>query len=317
MSKSHDQVLRMLAMVPYLQSNDGVPVNELARELGVPAKQIRDDLLLLMMTGTGEFGGDLIDVDTTALEDEGVIHLRDAEFMSRPLRITAQEGAALVVALRTLRVSAGAAQDAIIDSALAKIEVALGDSAHTPVDVVLDEVDPAIHQTIVQALAEGRRLALTYATASRDERTDREVDPRRVFTERGKLYLEAWCLKAEDLRFFRLDRVLAARPTGEPVEDHDAQPRDLGEGIFTVGAETPFALVRLHPGAQWMTEYYPVDLVDQDADGVWTAKLYGADPGWLRRLLIRHAGSVEVLEPAEMRAEVTETARAALAAYDG
>lgn len=317
MSKSQAQVLRMLAMVPYLQSNDGIPVHELARELGVPAKQVRDDLFLLMMTGTGEFGGDLIDVDVTALEDEGVIHLRDAEFMARPLRVTAQEGAALVVALRTLRASSGPGEEAIIDSTLAKIEAALGESAQTPVDVVLDDVDPAIHRTIVQGLTEGRRVALVYATASRDEQTERRVDPRRVFTERGRLYLEAWCLKAEDLRFFRLDRVLSAELTDESVEDHEAESRDLSDGVFTVGSDTPYALVELHPSALWMTEYYPVELIEADERGVWTAKLFGADPGWLRRLVIRSAGSVAVLEPEDLRHDVTEAARAALAAYDG
>lgn len=317
MSKSQGQVLRMLAMVPFLQSNTGVPVDDMAQQFGVSDKQIRDDLLLLMMTGTGEFGGDLIDVDITSLEERGVINLRDADFMSRPLRITAQEGAALVVALRTLRASAGGEQATIIDSTLAKIETALGDSVNAPVDVVLDDVDSQINSTINQALHDGRRLALTYATASRDERTEREVDPRRVFTERGRLYLEAWCLRAEDIRFFRLDRVIDAQVTDQLVEDHDIASPDIGDGIFTVEADTPYALVEIHPAALWITEYYPVELVNQSPNGVWTAKLFGADTGWLRRLLIRSAGEIAVIEPAELRSQVLHTAQAALAAYDG
>ncbi len=317
MSRSQNQVLRMLAMVPYLQSNDGVPVNDVAREFGVTPKQIRDDLKLLMFTGVGEFAGELIDVDLTALEDDGVVHIRDAEFMSRPLRISGQEGAALIVALRTLRASAAGDELIVIDSALAKLESAMGDTVHAPVDVVLDqEVDPTIHHTVVRALAEGQRLAMVYATETRDEQSTREVDPRRVFTERGKLYLEAWCLTAEDLRFFRLDRVVAAEMTGVPAEDHDAASRDVTDGMFTVGQQTPYALVELHPGAHWMTEYYPVELVEQDDRGVWTAKLFGADWGWLRRLVLRNAGSVAVLEPADLRAEVVDAARHALDAYD-
>ena len=318
MSKSRDQVLRMLAMVPYLQSNTGVPVNDLAKELGVSARQIRDDLLLLMMTGKGEFGGDLIDVNADALTDDGVIYLRDAEFLSRPLRITAQEGAGLVVALRTLRASAGTEEGAVIDSALTKIESALGESSRTRVDVVVDSVDPDIRQAIQRGLSEGRRIELSYATVSRDDRTDRLVDPRRVFTERGRLYLEAWCLMAQDLRFFRLDRVLSATVTDQPVEHHDAAPRDLSSGVFTVGDETPYLLVRLHPSASWMAEYYPMEILgDADSDGVRTAKLFGADPGWLRRVVLRSAGAVAVIEPADMRDAVIASAQAALAAYDG
>jgi proteasome accessory factor C len=306
----------MLALVPYLQGNDGVPVNEVAAEFGVTPKVIRDDLKLLMYTGTGEYAGELIDFDLTALEEDGVVHIRDAEFMTRPLRISTREGIALIVALRTLRASASGLELTVIDSALAKLESAVGDTVSSSVDVVLDDVDPTIHGAIVEALTGRKRLALTYATVSRDEQTDRDVDPRRLFTEQGKLYLEAWCLKAEDLRFFRLDRIVAAEVLAIDAEQHDAAPRDLSEGFFTVGEQTPFAVVDLHPRAHWLTEYYQVDLVSEGEDGVWRAKLYGADWSWLRRLVLRNAGSVTVIEPAELRERVVDDARLALEAYD-
>lgn len=317
MSRSQQQVVRMLALVPYLQGNDGVPVKEVAREFGVSDKIIRDDLRLLMYTGTGEYAGELIDFDLTALEQDGIVHIRDAEFMTRPLRISAREGVALIVALRTLRASATGSELTVIDSALAKLESAVGDSASPHVDVVLDEVDPTIHQTIVHALTAGKRIDMTYATATSDQQTDRQVDPRRLFTEQGKLYLEAWCLKAKDLRFFRLDRVVAARVTDVDAEDHDVRGRDLSDGFFTVGDETPYVLVDLSPRAHWLTEYYQVDLLEQADDGTWRAKLYGADWSWLRRLVLRNAGSVTVIEPATLRAQVVEDARLALQAYDG
>ena len=164
MSRSRQQVVRMLALVPYLQGNDGIPVNEVAAEFGVTPKHIRDDLRLLMYTGTGEYAGELIDFDLGALEEDGVVHIRDAEFMTRPLRISDQRGR------RADRRAPHAARVGqrlrapVIDSALAKLESAVGDTARPPVDVLLDEVDPTIHTSIVHALANGKRLQLTYAT---------------------------------------------------------------------------------------------------------------------------------------------------------
>ena len=308
----------MLALVPYLQGNDGVPVNEVAAEFGVTPKVIRDDLRLLMYTGTGEYAGELIDFDLTALERDGIVHIRDAEFMTRPLRISAREGIALIVALRTLRASAIGAELTIIDNALAKLESAVGGSDIAPVDVLLDDVDPDIRATIGRALADHRRLAITYATATRDEQTEREVDPRRMVTAQGKLYLEAWCLRAQDLRFFRLDRVLAAEVTDQHAEQHDdVQARDLAEGFFTIGDDNPHVLVDLHPRAHWLTEYYQVDLLEESDDGIWRAKIYGADWAWLRRLVLRNAGSVAVIEPGWLREQVVADAALALQAYDG
>jgi proteasome accessory factor C len=302
--------------VPYLQGHDGIPVNEVAEEFGVPAKQIRDDLRLLMYTGVGEYAGELIDFDLGALDEDGMVYIRDADFMPRPLRITSSEGVALIVALRTLRASASGAQLPIIDSALAKLESAVGEEVDLPVDVLLEAVDPVIHTTLVHALAEGKRVEIIYGTASRDDRTTRQVDPRRLFTENGRLYLEAWCLRAEDLRFFRLDRVEAAELTGDDAADHEAEPRDLASSFFTVGGDTPYAVLDLDPRAHWLTEYYQVQEVEERGD-VLRVKLFGGDWSWLRRLVLRNAGTVHVVEPASLAEEVVDHARVALSAYDG
>ena len=318
MNRSGQQVLRMLALVPYLQGNEGVPVAEVAREFGVTPAQIRADLRLLMFTGVGEYAGELIDVDLGALDADDVVYIRDAEFMQRPLRLTSAEGIALIVALRTLRASATGAQLAVVDSALAKLESAVGGEVEAPVGVHLDEDDEAVRATIVDATAAGRRLRLEYVGAARDERTVREVDPQRVFVEQGRRYLEAWCLRAQDLRFFRFDRVVSAEATGDPVEDRTVAPRALGDGLFTVGDDAASAVLDLDPAAHWLIEYYPVDeLAAPDVgDGRRRVRLFASDLGWIRRLVLRNAGTVHVVEPASLRDEVALWARSALGAYD-
>jgi proteasome accessory factor C len=49
----------------------------------------------------------LIDIDMDAVDGEGVIHLSNADYLTRPLRLSADEALALVLALRTLREVAG------------------------------------------------------------------------------------------------------------------------------------------------------------------------------------------------------------------
>ena len=51
--------------------------------------------------------GDLIDIDMDAVDGEGVIHLTQRRLPARPLRLSADEALALVLALRTLREIAG------------------------------------------------------------------------------------------------------------------------------------------------------------------------------------------------------------------
>ncbi len=319
-----DRLTRLFALVPYLQNNQGIPAKEVAAEFGVPVREILKDISTLWVTGIGELPGELIDFDYEALEDEGLIFIKDAEFLPRPLRLSRNEGIALTIGLRTLRETADAAEYAVIDSALAKLEAAVGDAGQAPVEVHLERIDPAIMGTVRQALADAQRLDIDYTTQSRDERAHRLVDPLRLFTSEGRHYLEAWCLREQDVRIFRLDRMLGASMTGEAAEIREAEPRDLAADLFA-SPDAPFGVFALDPAAHWMIEYYHAEVlppVEQPAPPVETsdvlrAKIVGADWAWLVRFALRHAGTIRVLEPKQLAKDVAAAARAALSAYDG
>jgi len=316
MNPSLKQVVRMLAMVPYLQSNQGIPLVELAREFKIRPAQAQRELEMMMMTGWGELHGELIDFDISALEEDGVVHIRDAEFMSRPLRVSRSEAAALIVALRTLRQSAAGDQAAIIDSALAKLAEASGTDVDTPVDVLLPEVDPEVQAAVAESLARKRQLHMVYANETRDEQTERTVSPHRAFTQDGHRYLSAWCHRVEADRLFRVDRIMAARVLDEPVVA-DAGERQRLEDLFPRGKHLPTVTVEVEPGGEWAVEQYRMEVLEEREDGSVRARLSGTDESWLRRVVMRHGGHVRVVEPAHFAAQVRDSARAALAAYDG
>ena len=47
-----------------------------------------------------------------------------------------------------------------------------------------------------------------------------------------------------------------------------------------------------------------------------SVRMFGGDWSWLRRLVLRNAGSVHVVEPQSLADDVRESARLALGAYD-
>lgn len=315
MNPSTRQLVRMLAMVPYLQSNQGIPLADLAAEFGISQAQAQRELMVMMLTGFGEYHGEMIDFDLTALDEHGVVHIRDADFMPRPLRVSAREGAGLIVALRTLRQVAAGDQVDIIDGALAKLEAAVGTHVDTPVDVHLPEANAAVVHEVSNALAHGRQLDIVYTTEARDESTRRTVDPRRVFTEQGQMYLSAWCHRAEDFRLFRLDRIVEATETDQPVRTHSV-PGEISDAVFKVGPHTPSALLRVRPSGRFLLDFFRMDVESEEADGTVVARLHGSDPAWLRRFVLRNAAEVSVIEPADLAEDVAVHARLTLRAYD-
>ena len=320
MSQSaRDQVPRMLALVPYLRGRDGIPVDQAAKDFGVTPQQIVKDLNVLWFCGLpGAVTGEMIDVDMEALESEGVVYLDNAEFLPRPLRLTTSEALSLIVALRMLRDIAATPELPTIEAALAKLESAAGEGAAPAVEVHIERADPAVHEAIQKALATGHRLHLSYLVPSRDERTERDVDPLRLLTAEGRPYLEAWCHLAQDVRLFRLDRVVEAEVLDISADSHPHVPRrDLSEGLFRAVEGNVEAVLDLAPPARWVAEYYAVDEVEERPNGDLRVRLRVGDTGWLRRLVLRQGGHARVVEPVELAEEVRECAVRALTAYGG
>jgi proteasome accessory factor C len=317
---ARDQMRRLLALVPYLQSREAVSVKQVAADFGVSPATIRADLRVLWFCGMPGLGmGDLIDIDMESLDGEDVIRLSNAEYLTRPLRLDSTEASALMVALRTLREGSSDDERPIVDRVLAKIESAAGEGADLASQVVLAEPLPrsgATKATLERALREGRQVRLVYYVPTRDEATERVVDPLALGTAEGNDYLDAWCHQADDQRLFRLDRMSHVELLDSPVGDHpDVRPRDLTEGIFQASPDDVLAVVRLRRAARWVAEYYPVEKAVEEPDGGLTVSLRVGDPAWLTRLMLRLGGSATLESPAQLADDVRRAARRALQNY--
>ncbi|GLZ00630.1 WYL domain-containing protein [Actinoplanes sp. NBRC 103695] len=308
---SADRLGRLLNLVPYLLARPGIAVADAAAGLGITEQQLRADLELLWVCGLPGYGpGDLIDM---VLDGDRVTITYDAG-IDRPLRLTQDEALALVVALRMLAETPGTGNRDVIERALAKIESAAGDLADAPVSVRLPANAERLDR-IRAAVDRGHALHLTYYTATRDETTERTVDPMRMLMVGGKAYLEAWCRRAEATRMFRIDRIdawseldEAARPPAE------ATPADVSDGVFHPGPELPLVTLRVGRGSRWITEYYPVESVRPDGDE-WLVSMRVTDLGWAQRLLSSVGPDVTVTGPPELLERIRAQATTALDQY--
>jgi proteasome accessory factor C len=305
---------RLLAVVPYLLARPGIRVADAAADLGVTEAQLRDDLQLLFLCGLPGYGpGDLIDM---VLDEETVTITFDAG-ISRPLRLTADEALALVVALRALAEVPGMGSAGALERALAKLESAAGDAAAEAGRVTVQMDAGGERLAVVRgAVDRGRALRITYYTAARDATTERVVDPIRVLLVEGRTYLEAWCRRAEAVRRFRLDRVDAATELDEPaVPPPGAGGGDVTGGIFQPEADDPTVTLRLARRARWVSEYYPCETVEEQPDGDLLVTLRTGDLGWARRLVLGLGADAEVLSPPELAVAVRSEAESALKYY--
>ncbi|MEU5051074.1 WYL domain-containing protein [Streptomyces sp. NPDC021096] len=312
-----DQTRRMLSLVTYLRERPGARVTDVARAFGITEDELIGDLDVLPMCGTSFRGGDLLDIDTDG--DRIWWHNPDASGTStgEPLRLAADEATALLVAARAVATLPGLRESdrQALVRATAKIEAAAGEAAGASSRLsVTFESEGGVFADVDRAISERRRVWLRYYSPARDELTEREVDPIRLFAV-GHTYMEAWCRLSEARRTFRLDRVAEIRILDEPSDPPPVELRDLSEGLVQPAAEDPEVVIEVGPGGRWVAEYYPHDRAEELPDGGLRITLRTPDPASLRRLALRLGRDGRIAAPAAVADSAREAAREALAAY--
>lgn len=308
------RLARLLQLVPWLLARPGIPIAEAAAHFDVTADELTSDLDLLICSGPGLQHGELLDI---WYWEDNHITVKDPQSLTRPLRLTAEEAAALLVGLRVLSQVSGTHDRDAVERVYALLEEAAGAvaAAGSAVAVAVEtRADPAVVATVTRALEAQRVLHLRYAGAAADQETERDVDPQSLLSVDGREYLSGWCRSAGAMRTFRLDRVRAATVLAEPAQvPPEASGPDLGrDGLRPQG---PAAVLDLQPGARWVAEEYPVDTVEERADGTTRVTLPVSDERWILRLLLRLGSAARVVSPASLSERVAEEAATALSAY--
>lgn len=278
-----DRLQQLLSIVPWLVDHPGSPVDEVCARFGIGEAELLKAFETLQFVGVHPFTPDaLIDV---VLED-GRIWLHLAEPFGRPLRLTPEEGLALVAAGRSAVGTPGFDPDGSLARGLAKLAASLGITDEGSVDVRLgDDVAPDLLDRLRGAVRDRRRVAIDYYSFGRDEHTRREIDPHRVFADQGRWYVAAHCHSAGGERVFRLDRISAAEVLDVTFEP----PSGAEEGTtldFQPGPDAPRVVLDLEPAARWVVEHHPVEAVEDLGDGRVRATLGVTARPWLERLLL-------------------------------
>lgn len=302
-----DRLPRVLAYIPWIAEQDGPTIADVCARFDVDEKRLLADLDVLPFIGVPPYTPDAL-MEVTV--EDGRVWIHYADFFSRPLRLTPEEGLSLIAAASVLRDLPGHDPDGPLERGLVKLADVLGVD---PDLVDVGEVDGAVLDALMAGVDQHRQVTIRYYSYGRDERTERTIDPWRVFNDQGAWYVTAWCHRAEGERVFRLDRIERADLTDERFEPPEELPPP---GVFHADVDDPRVTLELDPEAAWVAEQYPVEQAETTADDRLRVTLTVASPRWYDRLLLRLGSSATVVEaPAELSGRRAAAARSVLARY--
>lgn len=298
-------------------------LDQLAEELECVRRTVYRDLDALMYAG----------FPVVSEKRDGHVFYRFLEtFKLGDVPFTADEVLALAFGEDLLRGLEGTVFHDSIQSALTKIRASLGPEIAAYLERLGESfrVLPGPHKRYVeskqtiQVLSDavlGRRtVRMRYRTGRTGTRSERNLDPYRVWYRAGGLYVIGHDHQSGEIRTFAVDRIQAIQKTSasfEPADHFDFD--EYTAASFGVIAE-PATRVQIRFEAAWSAyakehSWHPSQKLESLPDGRTLLTLEVGGTAELRSWVLSFGDGAEVLEPPALRAEVLRALRAATALY--
>jgi len=205
---------RLLDLVPFLNTHQGIALKELAAHFDVTPAQMSADLMTLWMCGLpGYTPLELMDLEF----ESGYVTIRNAPTLAKPRTITFQEGVALLLGLDLVASSLPEDRSDLIAS-VESLRQRLTKMLGVPIKLsVVLPTSGSISTAVSQAVQSNSGLKIRYHSLYKDQVSERSVTPVELYESNGHQYMRAYCFSANDYREFRIDRIENATPTSVPA----------------------------------------------------------------------------------------------------
>ncbi|MEI7454302.1 MAG: WYL domain-containing protein [Actinomycetes bacterium] len=307
MDKPLTRTARLLDIVPFILSHQGIAVSELAKEFGVTENEIAADLELVFMCGLPQYTDlELIDLSF----ESGSVTVREPQNLDKPRRLNGEELSILVMGLDVLK---GQLQDPIKVEKISELQhrlKALLQNISGANVLYVDERDLPFLSIINDAIRSNERLEITYLNISKDEVTSRKISPIEVFQQGDEFLLLTWCYKSKANRTFAISRILSCAKfdnlsiTKEDViAEGELEDSDAIEITFKYDRA---ALSFIEAVKERLTQHDEVGRVA--VIEVW-------DSEWMLRNVMANSSHITILEPKALSIAISNRAKLALSNY--
>jgi len=294
-----ERTSRMLDLVPYINTHQGISLVELSGVFEVSTEQMINDLTTLWMCGLpGYTPLELMDLDF----ESGYVSISNAPTLAKPRSITHDEGVALVLGLDVLRSTISTEREDLIESIIS-LSKRISDLVNLPLALTASsDVSHEVTKLVKEAISQRGGLKIAYHSLYKDEISTRVVLPLEILENQGHIYLHAYCSTARDFRRFRIDRIQSAE-TAEVEKPSTASSENPEKLRFEVRVVRPTRDV-----AERFAESH------LDAGTVFKGSSFSQQ--WISRSVFASGGAVELLTPADIRSEIARRAETILNRYE-
>ncbi|MFI5503792.1 helix-turn-helix transcriptional regulator [Corynebacterium kutscheri] len=308
-------LVRLLNLLPYLQSHPHNSLMETATDLGLSPAEMMHDLRRLHCCGYGNFHDELVDLTI----DYAQVQVLNSQGLDKPLRLTHTEAGALLLSLEALEAMPGLFNQEVVRSAAAKLREIVGVTAQSVFDAPAHGYDlgaEALMEVVRQAVDKHVRLQFNYYSRHSDSLRMREVSVARIFTHERSVYITGWDHEVQEHRTFRVDRMHDVYLGDKPATPNENKFKFNPANPFGFESDMSTVTLQVHKEDAWVLDSLPIEL-ESTSDSPWlTGVIPLVSQTWLVRFAISHADRIKVVAPAEIVKLLAKRVQLGLNAYD-
>jgi proteasome accessory factor C len=311
MSAGGRRLERLLKMIPFLQANNGIKIEEVATIFETSEEQIISDLNLIWLCGLPGYSHlELIDVSF----DSGYISITNADTVGQPMRLTTEESVSLLLAIDNLINVVPERDSKVLHTLRVKLlsllNLKVSPKTEFPADTSKIAEQPVLPKILKMINNPEQALAIDYYSASADQVLYSQIIPMEIYNRNTFTYLMAFSITKEEYVIFRLDRIQRAEVIAKPEYLRNLPARGELSGSPSIGEEVS---VELNSQALWFIEKWALNTLKFDsARECYVGVITVFNRQWLVRSAIALEGALRILSPADLRVEIYKAANSAL-----
>ena len=285
--QSNQRLARLIDLVPYISSHQGIAIADLAKRFNVTVAEIEKDLWLLYCCGLP--GQTPLELMEFAFED-GYVYVRNADELKEPRSLSQVELATLVMGLEIIASDGNETAQNLLKRLKTKLasKVAVHPSQS---DKYILEIENAIQKNLIVNISYKGKV--------------RAVIPYELYVENGFAYMKGYCQTVQARRTFKLERINSLEIT---------DIKALIPNEVTSSNQKFSTSIRIHKDTRLVFEIFGLKMEDNHEKVMQEISFFSKE--WLLSEALALGGGIELLDP-ELRAELAKRAQAGKNLYLG
>lgn len=281
---------RLVILLPWLLSNPGISIDEIAKNFKATKKEILQDIELLTLTGPGEFGGELVDI----YYDSNYINVRDPQGLTSTVRLAKNESLLISMVLLSLMTKFSTE---LSSAATRLINSLMDDEIIVDTETTDNTSQSSLITILISCIENEKVIEFIYLSANNFNQKMRTVSPWKISVLNNRTYLIGYCHESKKEKTFRVSKIRDLAESSVLYLKESIEFNQTEKANFEIHA-------LVHSQILNALQNLPKFQVVSSNENTYTVTFEVFSLEYCKRLALEYRGLLHIVEPISVETEI-------------